>query len=457
MDNTTERLVDYTLNLSFESMTPDVIRGCKDRLLDSLGCLAGAAKHPVSEKMCRLASRYSMDTNATIIATGKKVAPEIAAFANSTMIRVLDLSDSYRVKSGGHPSDHMGAPFAAAEIAGSTGKDLMAAIALGYEIYGSFTEAVDFNGQGWDQPLYCIVASALSAGKLLGLDREALGHAVALALVPNMPLYQTRTGELSEWKGCAGPNAARNGFFAALLAREGFAGPDAPFEGKFGLWDVVGNFTLPLEPGEPPKRIGYSNLKAFPICYQCQTATWTALDIRDQFTVEDVEKIFIETYLKSYMMTGSDPNRWAPKTRETADHSTPYVVATALIQGDVGESDFTDEALSTPEVLELMGRVEVVENKDLTAIHPGCVPCRMTVTLKDGREIKHELMYPKGHSKSPMTKREITDKFRRLYAVYGEAGNADAVIDAVETLDTMADIAPLFSTFRDGAKQLAAE
>ena len=156
-------------------------------------------------------------------------------------------------------------------------------------------------------------------------------------------------------------------------------------------------------------------------------------------------------------MTGSDPNRWAPKTRETADHSTPYVVATALIQGDVGESDFTDEALSTPEVLELMGRIEVVENKDLTAIHFGCVPCRMTVTLKDGREIKHELMYPKGHSKCPMTEQEITDKFRRLYAVYGDAGNADVVIDAVETLDTMADIAPLFSTFRDGAKQLAAE
>ena len=457
MDSTTERLVDYTLNVSYESMSPNVIRGCKDRILDALGCLAGAVDHPVSEKVCRLASRYSMDTNATIIATGKKVAPEMAAFANSTMIRVLDLSDSYRVKSGGHPSDHMGAPFAAAEIAGSMGKDLMAAIALGYEIYGSFTEAVDFNGQGWDQPLYCVVASALSAGKLLGLDREALGHAVALALVPNMPMYQTRTGELTEWKGCAGPNAARNGFFAALLAQEGIAGPEAPFEGKFGLWDVVGKFSLPLEPGDPPKRIAYSNLKTFPICYQCQTAAWTALNVRDLFAAGDVEKILVETYHKSHLMTGSDPNRWAPKTRETADHSTPYVVATVLLQGDVGESAFSEEALSDPEVRELMRRTEVVEDKDLTAIHPGCVPCRMTVTLKDGSEIKHKLMHPKGHAKSPMTKQEINDKFRRLYANYGDARNADAVIDAVEKLDTMADIAPLFATFRDGAKQLAAE
>jgi 2-methylcitrate dehydratase len=431
MDRKTEQLVDYALGVSFEAMDPNVVRETKARILDALGCVAGAAHHPVSEKVCRLAARYTMDRNATVFATGDKSAPEMAAFANSVMIRVLDLSDAYRVKSGGHPSDLMGACFAAAETAGSSGKELIAAIALGYEVYCAFTEAADFNIQGWDQPVYCIVASALAAGRLLGHDRDAMGHAVALAIVPNMAMYQTRMGELSAWKGCAGPNAARNGLFAALLAEEGFTGPEQPFDGKYGFCDFTGPFDLPLTPGEAPWRIAETNLKAFPICYQGQTAAWTALEMRDRFAVGDIEKVRVETYKKAVMTMADEPNRWAPKTRETADHSMPYVVGQALLQGAIGEEAFQDDALQAPDITALMQRIDVVENAEMTANHPLRVPCRITVTLQDGSEVTHELPYPKGHAKSPMSEAEVTDKFHRLYAVYGDTGHADAVVQAV--------------------------
>jgi len=450
MDATTERLADYALSVSYDEMADDVVADAKLRILDTLGCIAGAADHPVSKAACRLAARYSMETPATIFATGIKTAPEMAAFANSVMLRVLDLSDAYRVKSGGHPSDLMGASFAAAEIAGATGKELIAAIALGYEVYCSFTEAVEINTQGWDQPIYGIVGSTLSAGKLLGLDQEQLTHAIALALVPNMATFQTREGELSAWKGCAGANAARNGLFAALLAKDGFTGPEKPVEGKYGLWDVIGEFQWPLVPGEAPYRIAITNLKAFPICYQGQTAVWTALGMRDRFAVDAIEKIHIDTYLKAFTMMGSNPNRWTPKTRETADHSMPYVIGTAFLHGDVGEAAFTDEALQSPDINALMPRITVAEDPALTEAHPDQVPCRMTVTLKDGSEHMHELPYPKGHAKSPMSVDEVTDKFRRLYAVYGDVGQAGAVIDAVNSLDQMNETTPLYEAFRQG-------
>ncbi len=447
MDATTENLAKYALSVNYDEISADVIAGAKLRILDTLGCIAGAIDHPVSKSVCRMARRYSMETPATIFATGEKTSPEMAAFANSVMLRVLDLSDSYRVKSGGHPSDLLGASFAAAEIADATGKELIAAIALGYEVYCSFTETIDVNTKGWDQPIYGIVASAVSAGKLLRLDCEQLTHAIALALVPNMATFQTREGELSAWKGCAGANAARNGLFAALLAMEGFTGPEKPVEGKYGLWDVIGKFQWPLQPGEAPYRIAITNLKAFPICYQGQTAVWTALGMRDRFSVDAIKNIHVDTYLKAFTMMGSDPNRWAPRTRETADHSMPYVVGTAFLYGDVGEAAFTDEALQSPNIKALMPRITVAEDPALTEAHPEQVPCRMTVTLNDGSKHVHELPYPKGHTKHPMSADEVTNKFHRLYAIYGSTAQADRVIDTVNSLNCSKTIMPLFETF----------
>ena len=450
MDTTTERLVDYTLSARYEDMSSEAIETCKTRLLDTLGCVAGGYDHPIAVAARRLAGRYSMDTPATILGDGKKIAPEMAAFANSVMLRVLDMSDNYRVKSGGHPSDILGALFAGAELGPRTetgGKSFLSAIALGYEVYCSCCDAIDLNIQGWDQPVYSVLASALAAGKLLGLNRDQLGHAVALALVPNMAMIQTRQGELSTWKGCAAANASRNGVFAALLAQAGFSGPERPIEGKHGLWDIVGEFDWPLTPGEPPYRAALTDMKAFPICVHGQTAVWVALDLRDRFDAANAESIRVEVYYRAFEMMGEHATRWAPKTRETADHSLPYVVATALLHGAIDETAFSDAALREPALASLMSRISVVEDKALTALHPESAPCRITIKMKNGGEIQHELRYQKGHPGNPMDKEEVRDKFRRLFANYGESQQADAVIAAVDNLESLADIGALIDIF----------
>jgi 2-methylcitrate dehydratase len=443
MDATTERLVDYTVQLDFADLSPEIIAEAKIRLLDTLACVVGAYDQSISVAARKLAARYGMDTPVTMFGTGQKVSPEMGAFANSVMLRAADMNDNIRIKGGGHPSDIIGALFAGAELGARDGKSFLTTLALGYEIYSSGCAGIDLLRKGWDQPVYGVVASALTVGKLMGLDREQLGHAVSLALVPNMATITTRHGELSAWKGCAAANAARNGVFAAILAQEGFTGPEKPVEGKYGLWDFVGKFEWPLTPGEPPSMIARTDLKAFPICVHGQTAVWVVLDLREKIDIDNIEAVRIEVYDRAREMMGTDPTRWAPKTRETADHSLPYVVATALLHGAIGEEAFTDAALNEPALVALMQRMTVEEDPTLTAMTPDGRPCRITITLKDGTSVRHEMRYQKGHPENPMSAEDVKNKFRRLCADYGPPKQAEAIIAAVEGLEDMADIGEL--------------
>ena len=447
MDATTEKLVDYTMGVRYEDLPVKTVMATKQRILDTLGCVAGAYDHPVSVSARRLAQRYSMDTDATILGGPVGVAPEMAAFANSTMLRLLDLSDTYRVQSGGHPSDILGAILAAAEMGDGDGKSLITAVAVGYEIYCSCCDAADLNGKGWDQPVYGVVASALAAGKLMGLDRAQMGHATAMAITPNLATLQTRSGELSNWKGCAGANAARNGLFAAILAEEGFTGPDQPIEGKFGLWDMVEAFEWPLEIGKPPYRIANSHVKCFPVCYHGQTAVWTALEMRDRFELEDIEAVKIDTYAVAKGLLADAPSRWAPQTPETADHSLPYVVSLALRDGGIGLDSYDDDKLFDPDLAELMQRISVEAPDEMTDAYPQTSPSRITVRLKDGSETQNGLTYPKGHNQAPMSDAEIASKFRGLFTVYRDEVSADVMIELIGRLDTVPDIEAVFEAF----------
>ncbi len=450
MDTTTARLVRYTLDTRYEDLSAATIEACKVRLLDTLGCVAGAYRHPLSEAARDLALRYRSDANATVLGGRERVAADMAAFANGVMLRVLDLSDMYRVKSGGHPSDVIAAVLAASELGARDGRSLITAIAVAYEVYCSCCDAIDLNSQGWDQPVYSVVASVLAAGKLMGLDAARMAHALSLALVPNMAMYQTRHGELSSWKGCAGANASRNAIFAALLAQSGFTGPGECIEGKHGLWDAVGRFEWPVVPGDSPQRITRTHIKCFPVCYHGQSAVWTALGLRDRVGIQDIEEVHIATYRTAFAMMGSEPSRWAPKTAETADHSLPYVVACALVDGKVDQASFHSEHLNEPRIAALMARIKVTEDDALNALYPESSPCRIDVRMVDGNAISNEVRYPKGHERSPLTQDEVAEKFRGLFENFGAANQAKAVVETVGQLESVADVSELYRAMVGG-------
>jgi len=310
---------------------------------------------------------------------------------------------------------------------------------LAYDVYCSFVDCVDINSKGWDQPVYAILGCVVAVGRLMGLTREQMANAVSLALTPNMALLQTRHGDISSWKGCAGANASRNAVFAALLAKEGFSGPPDAFEGKYGFYNVVRKFKWKLPAGKS-HMIAHTHIKTLPVCYHGQSAVLCALELRPRVRWQDIREIHIESYGAAVRMMGIDPTRWAPATRETADHSMPYVVALAFIDGKVTSQSFVPERLSDPVVLDFMRTVTVSESTELSAQYPEGAPSRLRVTMASGEVLTAEVRYPKGHAQSPMTDGDVEQKFRDMFQTQGNAGQCEAALQMLRNFERVTDV-----------------
>jgi 2-methylcitrate dehydratase len=327
---------------------------------------------------------------------------------------------------------------AVAESAHCDGKALLGAIALAYDVYCSFADAIDINSKGWDQPVYGILGGVIGAGRLLKLDRTQLGHAIALALAPNMTLAQARRGHLSNWKGCAGANASRNAVFAAMLAQDGCTGPGAVFEGEGGLWEIVGRHDWPIPEGR--YWISETYIKGLPVCYHGQAAVYAALELRDRVQLDNVEEIQVSAYGAAVNMMGRDANRWAPVTHETADHSMPFCVVSALRDGEFNDTTFSHERLHDPLMLGLMAKVKVEEDARHTAAYPEAAPGRVRVRMKDGKVHESEVMYPRGHAKNPMSDAEVIAKFNSMTAAHLTSANRTQVFDFIENIEKVSDV-----------------
>ena len=439
-DKTTEALVSFAQRSSYESLSPDVVHACKLRVIDAFASALGAYDNPTSELARKVAarSRTDIDSAATVWGSPIKTTPECAAFANGVMVRLLDISDTYLGKSRGHPSDMISGILAVAESVRADGKAVINAITLAYDVYCSFCDAIDVNAKGWDQPVYGVLGCVLGAGKLLKLSRDQTANAIAMALAPNMSLAQARRGQLSNWKGCAGANASRNAVFAALLAQDGFTGPTAVFEGQGGLWEVIGHHEWPL-PVET-HLLTQTHLKCLPICYHGQSAVFAALELRKQVAANDIEEIVVDGYEAAFMMMGADATRWAPATRETADHSMPYVVAMALLDGAVTDASFSAARLADPAVAALMAKVKVRSDGRLTALYPEAAPARVSLRTKAGQTHSAEVLYPRGHAKNPLSDADVLAKFHELTAARLNQTQRASVLDSLGQLERVADV-----------------
>ena len=209
MDATTRRLVDFALAYRFEDLPASTVHAAKARLLDSIAVGLAAYAAPPVRILRKTAPHVRGHWKATLWGTRDQTTPDIAALVNGSMVRYFDLNDAYRTLDASHPSDNLPGLMAVVEALGLSGRDLILAAFISYEIQCRFTDSVAFNAAGWDQPLVGAQAAALAVGRIMGLSADQLAHALSLAVVPHMPTYQTRSGELSMWKGCAGPNGAR--------------------------------------------------------------------------------------------------------------------------------------------------------------------------------------------------------------------------------------------------------
>ena len=306
MDQTTDLLSSYACSLGFDDLGPPVVHQVKRTMIDSLGCAVGGFSSEPGQIARALASRTGSTQPSRVLGTRGFTSPDLAAFANGVALRYLDCNDSYFSPGGGHPSDMIPAALAVASAVGSDGPAVITAVALAYEVFCRLSDRVVATDLGWDQGIFCVIGAACAAGKLLGLDREKMGHAISLAVAPNLPLGVTRTGELSMWKGCATASSVRAGVFAAQLAQEGMTGPFEPFEGRRGLWAqaVGGPVELPtLAGGGGSYRICDTTFKSYPSQIHTQGPIGLALDLRPRVDLERVESIC----MVSYRQACSDP------------------------------------------------------------------------------------------------------------------------------------------------------
>jgi 2-methylcitrate dehydratase len=448
MDSMIERLAEYAAGLRYKDLPPETVHECKRRLIDTLGCaIGGFASQPAAIARA-LAARSRADPAARILGTQGRTTPELAAFANGVALRYLDYNDAYAAKSTGHPSDTFAGVLAAGDAQRADGRAVILAATLAYDTFCNFSESVP-RETGWDHTVYGVVACAVGAGKLLGLPRKAMGHAISLAIVPNMALEQTRFGELAMWKGCAAADAARNGVFAARLAREGMTGPGQAIEGRFGMWRAMGKFEWqPFGGRGGPFRVTQTHIKYFPAVVHAQSPVTVALELHGAVAPEDIESIAIETYWVAERYADRNNALWHPATRETADHSIPYCVAAALLDGRVTERTFSNARIRDPRIASLIERATIRENPEFSRAYPSEWPCRIEVKPRVGEVKSAATRYFKGHARNPLTDAEIEGKFRALAGSLLSPAQIEKVLATAWRLNQLGDVGDLLGLLK---------
>lgn len=447
-----QNIAEYAYSIKFEDLPGEVIHEVKRRIIDSLGCALGAYESEPGKIAMRISQGVQYASGATLWGTRHKTLPELAAFSNGVLVRYLDYNDTYLSKEPAHPSDNIAAALAVAEAEKADGMSLITSIILGYEIQCRLCDAAPLRPGGWDHVCYVSVSSALLASKLMNMDQEGMAHAIALSIAPNIPLRQTRVGELSMWKGCAAANAARNGVFASILAKNGMTGPAEIFEGGKGFFNLVsGPFELDIA-GFGGKdgnfKILDTYIKYYPSEYHSQAGIEACLEIRDKVRIEDIEEINIETYDACVDIIAGEEEKWRPKTRETADHSLPYCVAVSLYDGKVGLEQFSEERIKDPKLQLILNKIKVKRNQEHSNQYPKAFPCLVEIRCKTGETFSKIIDYPKGHPKNPLSDREVEGKFKTLSNGLIRGDRQDKIIDLVWRLDKVKDIKDLIKLIK---------
>jgi 2-methylcitrate dehydratase len=403
----------------------DTVRAVERVLLDSMACALGASKSSAVLAARRWAKRISGVPAASIWGTDEKSSALGAAMVNCVMTRDLDLNDTYFSHNPAHASDNIGACLAVGEAENATAAEIVKSILIAFEVQMracEFTRASFFKQGGWDQTTLVTLASAAAAGVLLRLDEPRLAHALSIAgCYP--ALGELRVGQISMMKSVSAGLAASRGIEAAYLAREGVTGPAEIFEGRRGLGKLVLGecdwelFTQPFEDWRLPRTC----LKRYPAAYIIHSSIDAALALREEFNVTpaDIKGVTVEAFgwLIEDMVNGmGGTSRYDIDSRETADHSLPFCVAVALVDGEYGLRQLNTQRWKAPEVKAMMQKVKCVHDKNMDARFPPDRPSRVTIVLMDGKQLTQEIAYPKGDYRSPLSDEELAEKFRSLSA-----------------------------------------
>ena len=406
-----DRLWDRVETVEFDDLDPDTIDTAALRIFDSIAVSIRALEEKPIQRVTMLASKKSSDTPANILGTDVQSSLEFATFANCAMMRYLDWNDTYLQTEAAHPSGNIGAILAAADACDLSGREVILATVLSYDIQCRLCDLANFTDNGFDHVNYGLVSVPLALAKLLELDRKEARDATSIAATAHLGLLQARQPPISEWKGYAFANAARNGVISVEMAIAGIHGPADPFLGTNGINSVLNR---PLDPHDITFEDGFAvnqtHLKRYPICHHILSGIDAVAALRKRHDIDwrEIEGVDVWTYDVAIRVAG-DEEKWRPTTRGTADHSIPYCLARYLIDGRIELEDLDGPALSEPDVVELMDRIEVHHDESFTTMYGESFPHRVVIDTGDDK-YEETVKNPLGHVDNPLDWKDVAEK-----------------------------------------------
>ncbi|TMC24934.1 MAG: MmgE/PrpD family protein, partial [Chloroflexi bacterium] len=340
-----------------------------------------------------------------------------------------------------HPSDNLGAVLAASEYASKSGQEFLTALAVAYQVQCRLSDVAPVRARGFDHTTQGAYAVAAGVSKALGLDQDRTANAAAISGTAFNALRVTRTGRLSNWKGLAYPNTVFGATHAAFLAMRGITGPLEVFEGNKGFMDAIaGHFEINWE-RENLEAVRRTSVKKYNAEFHSQSALEGILELREahQIRPEEIERITIDIFDVSYNIIGGgeEGDKHLVRTKEEADHSLPYMVAVALLDGEVTPAQYKPERIAREDVQTLLRKVTVQPDENLSKRFPEEMPCRIQVLLKGGQTLSIEKRDYEGFHTRPLPWEKAVVKFEQLASPYTDSELRQAIIAEVAQLESI--------------------
>src|ERR1700736_527658 len=415
-----EALARYAARASFADLSAESRRQLPIHILDSLGCcIAALGAGPV--QACREQVAEFGGTGPSTLIGGGKANPIYAAFWHTALVRYVDFMDNFLAQNETcHTADNFGVALTIADYVGGSGRDLMLGVALGYTVQSRFVDHANFMSSGFDHTSQLAFSLNAAAGRLLRLGEQPIGYAVAMAGVSEASFAVVRAKPLSQWKGLASAQSALGAMNTLFLARRGVQGPLQVVEGPLGI-----DHLLRMKINIDWDKQGYegvveSTIKKYNSMIHTQSAVHCMVELAKQNKIDPGKVVSIEAEVCQLAYDFAGGGLYGVdkviRTKEQADHSLPYLLAVAMLDGDVMPAQFEPDRIAKADVQQLLKKVSVRPNHEYTELYPAKMPAKVTVRLQDDTVIDHEVQDYPGLASHSFTWEDSVDKFDRLVA-----------------------------------------
>jgi 2-methylcitrate dehydratase len=353
-----------------------------------------------------------------------------------------------------HPSDNFGTVLSAAEYVDASGGDFMLALAVAYEIQCRFRAVVAVMTKGFNHAIQLAMSTAAATGKLFGLSPEQIANAISIATADNISLAYIHVEPVSQWKGFSPGWTGMRAVYATSMAKRGFTGPRGLFEGPKGLEQMFGG-PIQVDWDDPSLDfVKQTVLKKYCSLIHGQPVIEATMDLRRRHNLvaAEVEHVRCDTFQAGYDFAGGGNygSKDHPWHKEQGDYNLKYLISAALLEGQVGPAQLTDERVQAPDAQAMVARIECRPDAQLTARFPQELGARITVRTKDGRILEAEHRGYEGGLANPMSWNRVVEKFHWLSEAYADDNLRGRIIEAVLRLDArpISDLMDLLAQVR---------